>query len=51
MSCKSVRRVVETGNITVETYGSLHRVQGIVQEVENDAKWIHVQTYSTTAVE
>jgi len=23
-SCKSVRRVVETGNITVETYRSLH---------------------------
>ena len=24
VSCKSVRRVVETGNITVKTYGSLH---------------------------
>jgi len=26
VSCKSVRRVVETGNITIETYGSLQRV-------------------------
>jgi len=25
VSCKSIQRVVETGNITVETYGSLHR--------------------------
>jgi len=26
VSCKSVRRVVEMGNITVETYGSLQRL-------------------------
>jgi len=31
VSCKSVWRVVETGNITIETYGSLQRNKGIVE--------------------
>ena len=28
MSCESVRKIIETGNITIETYRSLHQSIG-----------------------
>jgi len=42
MSCKSVRRVVETGNITVETYRSLQCLIGSIPLV-NSLYHIHNQ--------
>jgi len=35
VSCKSVQRVVETGNITVETYGSLQRYMDVFTQILN----------------